>query len=44
MSRGAYTISTNLLDIAKSAKQVNLAKEAREIEPRFNRQLAPLLA
>lgn len=44
MSRGSYSIRADLADVAKSTKQVNLAKEAREIVPRFNRQLAPLLA
>lgn len=43
MGRGAYPISTDLIDVAKSAKQVNLAKGAREIEPRCNRQLESLL-
>ena len=43
MSRGAYPISADLIDVAKATKQVNLAKEAREIEPGFNRQLAPLV-
>lgn len=43
MSRGAYSISADLMDVAKSAKQVNLAKGAREMEPRFNRQLTSLL-
>jgi hypothetical protein len=44
MGRGSYSISTDLIDVAKSAKQVNLAKGAREIEPRCNRQLESLLA
>jgi predicted DNA-binding transcriptional regulator AlpA len=44
MSRGTYPISVDLIEVAKATKQVNLAKEAREIEPRINRQLAPLLA
>jgi predicted DNA-binding transcriptional regulator AlpA len=43
MSRGTYSISADLVDVAKSTKQVNLAKEAREIEPRFSRQLTALL-
>lgn len=43
MSRGAYAISADLIDVAKATKQVNLAKEAREIDPRFNRQLTSLL-
>lgn len=43
-SRGVYAISADLIDVAKATKQVNLAKEAREIEPRFSGQLAPLVA
>ncbi|MGN6669618.1 MAG: helix-turn-helix transcriptional regulator [Trinickia sp.] len=43
LSRGTYSISADLVDVAKSTKQVNLAKEAREIEPRFSRQLTALL-
>lgn len=43
MSRGTYSISADLVDVAKSTKQVNLAKEAHEIEPRFRRQLTALL-
>lgn len=44
MSRGDYSISVDLIEIAKSTKQVNLAKEARELEPRTTRQLAALVA
>lgn len=44
MGRGGYPISADLIDVAKATKQVNLAKEAREIEPDFNRQLAPFVA
>lgn len=43
-NRGDYAISADLIDMAKAAKQVNLAKEAREIEPRFNRQLTSLVS
>lgn len=43
-NRGDYSIGGDLIDVAKSTKQVNLAKEAREIEPRINRQLLPLVA
>lgn len=42
--RGDYPIRHDLIDVAKSAKQVNLAKEAREIEPGIDRQLAVLVA
>ncbi|PMS16177.1 DNA-binding protein [Trinickia dabaoshanensis] len=41
--RGAYSINSGLVDVAKATKQVNLAKEARQIEPRLNRQLALLV-
>jgi predicted DNA-binding transcriptional regulator AlpA len=43
-SRGGYLISTNLIEVAKSTKQVNLAKQTREIEPRLRRQLSALVA
>jgi hypothetical protein len=43
MNRGSYPISPHLVEVAKSTKQVNLAKDARAIEPRINRQLVPLL-
>src|SRR6201998_235133 len=38
-TRGGYDIKSDVLEVAKSAKQVNLAKEARELEPQVNRQL-----
>ena len=44
MSRGSYPISADLIEVAKATKQVNLAKEAQQIEPHFSRQLAPLVA
>lgn len=43
-SRGGYRIDADLLEVAKTAKQVNLAKEAREIEPRVTRELEALVA
>ncbi|WP_144145708.1 helix-turn-helix transcriptional regulator [Paraburkholderia sp. BCC1884] len=43
-ARGGYDIQTNVLDVAKSAKQVNLARGTRELEPRLNRQLECLVA
>lgn len=43
-TRGGYDIKPDVLEIARSAKQVNLAKEARELEPRINQQLEYLLA
>jgi predicted DNA-binding transcriptional regulator AlpA len=42
--RGGYDINAGVADIAKSTKQVNLAKEVRELEPRFGRQLESLVA
>ena len=41
--RGGYDIKTDVVDVAKLAKQVNLVKEARQLEPRFNRQLESLV-
>ncbi|SDQ41872.1 transcriptional regulator, AlpA family [Paraburkholderia fungorum] len=41
--RGGYDISADVVDVAKSAKQINLAKEVRGLEPRFNRQLERLV-
>jgi hypothetical protein len=43
-TRGGYDIRSDVLEVAKSAKQVNLAKEARELEPQVNRQLEDLIA
>ena len=43
-ARGGYDIKVDVADVAKSAKQINLAREARELEPRFNRQLESLVA
>ncbi|HEY1999198.1 DNA-binding protein [Paraburkholderia sp.] len=42
--RGGYDIKPDVLEVAKSAKQINLAKEARELEPHVNRQLEDLVA
>jgi predicted DNA-binding transcriptional regulator AlpA len=42
--RGGYDIKPGVMDVAKSAKQINLAKEARQIESRFNREFASLVA
>ncbi|CAB3727318.1 helix-turn-helix transcriptional regulator [Trinickia soli] len=44
MARGGYPINLALIDVAKSTKQVNLAKGARELEPGVNRQLTALVA
>ncbi|OLL32753.1 DNA-binding protein [Burkholderia sp. SRS-W-2-2016] len=43
-SRGGYDIKADVVDVARLAKQINLAKEARQIEPRVSRQLGNLLA
>ncbi|APA85294.1 DNA-binding protein [Paraburkholderia sprentiae WSM5005] len=43
-ARGGYEIETGAADVAKLAKQINLAKEARQIEPRVSRQLGDLVA
>jgi predicted DNA-binding transcriptional regulator AlpA len=43
-ARGGYDIKAEIFDVAKSAKQINLAKEARELEPRLNRRLECLVA
>jgi hypothetical protein len=43
-TRGGYDIKSDVLEVAKSAKQVNLAKEARELQPQINRQLEDLIA
>lgn len=42
--RGGYDIKADVIEVAKSAKQINLAKEARELEPQVNRQLEALVA
>jgi len=43
-SRGGYDIKSDVAEVAKSAKQINLAKEVRELEPRLNRRLECLVA
>lgn len=43
-SRGGYDIDAEVFDVARSAKQINLAKEARGLEPRLNRRLECLVA
>ncbi|MDE1184226.1 DNA-binding protein [Paraburkholderia sp.] len=42
--RGGYQIDADLFDVAKSAKQVNLVKESREIEREISEQLESLVA
>ncbi|BBU26985.1 DNA-binding protein [Burkholderia sp. THE68] len=42
--RGGYRIDAELLDVSRTAKQVNLAKEAREIEPDMTQELDRLVA
>lgn len=43
-SRGGYDINAEVFDVARWAKQINLAKEARGLEPRLNRRLECLVA
>ncbi|MFM0471684.1 helix-turn-helix transcriptional regulator [Paraburkholderia strydomiana] len=43
-SRGGYDINAEVFDVARSAKQINLAREARGLEPRLNRRLECLVA
>ena len=43
-ARGGYDIDADLLDVARTAKQVNLVKEAREVEPRMTQELKRLVA
>jgi len=42
--RGSYQIDADLLEIAKWAKQVNLVKEARNIEPQVHGELEAWVA
>ncbi|MEC5406900.1 DNA-binding protein [Paraburkholderia sp. MPAMCS5] len=42
--RGGYEIKSDISEVARSAKQINLAKEVRELEPRLNRRLECLVA
>jgi predicted DNA-binding transcriptional regulator AlpA len=42
--RGGYRIDADLLEVAKTVKQVNLAKEAREIAPDMSQELERLVA
>lgn len=43
-ARGGYGIKADIFDVAKSAKQINLAKEALQLERRLNRRLESLVA
>jgi len=43
-ARGGYDIKSDVADVAKLAKQINLVKEGRELEPRLSRQLECLVA
>ncbi|MDH6148447.1 MULTISPECIES: helix-turn-helix transcriptional regulator [Paraburkholderia] len=43
-ARGGYEIDIGVADVARLAKQINLTKEARQIEPRVSRQLSNLVA
>jgi hypothetical protein len=42
--RGGYHIEQSLLDVARIAMQINLAKNAGEIEPRVRREVHALVA
>lgn len=44
MSRGDYEIERKLVDVAGMAMQVNLAKEARRLEERVEREVRTLVA
>lgn len=41
--RGGYDINPGVIDVARSTKQINLAKEVRGLDARFNRQLERLV-
>ena len=43
-ARGGYEIEIGVADVAKLAKQINLTKEALQIEPRVSRQIGNLVA
>lgn len=42
--RGGYDINAHVVEVAKSAKQINLAKSVLGLEPRLSRQLQTLVA
>lgn len=42
--RGTYRIEQTVLEVALTAMQVNLAKEANQLMPRFRREMRALLA
>ncbi|TDG09551.1 DNA-binding protein [Paraburkholderia guartelaensis] len=42
--RDAYSIDSALLETAQTAKQVNLAKEARHLDTKLNRKLGEVVA
>ncbi|HEX7934939.1 MAG TPA: DNA-binding protein [Paraburkholderia sp.] len=42
--RAGYEIKSDIFEVARSAKQINLAKEVRELEPRLNLRLECLVA
>lgn len=44
LARGTYTLEQAVLDVAVTAMQVNLAKEARQIKPRVRREVRLLVA
>ena len=40
----AYQLEPATLDVAKTTKQINLAKQARQIAPHFNQEVFALVA
>jgi hypothetical protein len=42
--REGYSIAPELLDTARTARQVNLAKEVRDLDAKLNRKLDELVA
>ncbi|HEU4850849.1 MAG TPA: DNA-binding protein [Telluria sp.] len=44
MGRGSYALEPGILEVAATAKQLNLAKQAQQIEPRLFKRAQALLA
>ena len=43
-AKGAYQIAPGVAEVAATAKQVNLARSAPQLEPALQRQMRALLA
>lgn len=43
-SRGPYQIAQSLIEVAGTAMQVNIAKEAEQLSPRFRQEMRQLVA